>query len=500
MEVIFYLICGALLLLLNAFFVLAEFASVKIRSSRIEEMVDQGRAGAKAVKHIHSNLDAYLSVCQVGITFASIGLGWVGEPGVARVIEPLLGSFGITSAKTIHTISFVVAYLLVSFLHILVGELVPKSIAIRLTDRTALWTAYPLRLFYYLFFLPFWVLNTSSNAILRAIGLPAMGKEDPHTEDELRIILSRGHSEGTMSFRRLLFMENVFDFGDLRARDAMRVRSNVKCLKVDAKPEDNAAIIRESRYSRYPLVDAQEKPLGVIHVKDLLLHHVEHTVDLAKIARPFLATTEATSLEQLLTEMQRRRIHVAIVYNKDGRWTGFMSMEDIIEEIIGTIEDEFASEPPIYLADVLTPGRIVLDVEAPTVFQSIEQILSKVSASDLPMPVNAIRAAVQEREKLVSTYLGNGIAMPHARLPRLVKPILLFARSAQGIPLEGRPEKVHLLFILLTPAGLPRIHQRLQARIAGILDSDFVDTRLREAETPAEILEAIKAAEQTSLD
>jgi CBS domain containing-hemolysin-like protein len=497
----FYLICAALLLLLNAFFVLAEFAAVKIRSSRIEELVDQGRAGAKIVKHIHSNLDEYLSVCQVGITFASIALGVVVEPVAAELIMPVLKAAGIESARISHAIVMTVGLLGVSFIHVLIGEQVPKLIAIRAPDATSILTGVPLVWFRWIFFVPLWLLNKSSMSILAVFGLSERDEHDSHSEDELRIILSRGHSEGTMSFRRLLFMENVFDFGELRARDAMRIKSNVKCLSTAASAEDNAAVIREARYSRYPLIDATgEKPLGIIHVKDLLLHDSKSPMDLTKIARPFLSTQESTPMEQLLTEMQRRRIHIAIVHNKDGRWTGFISMEDIIEEIIGTVEDEFASDPPIYLADVLTPGRVVLNVEADNIQQAIEHVLLRVPSADLPMPMEQIRTAVQEREKLVSTYLGNGIAMPHARLQRLVKPILLFARSEKGVPMDGRPERIHLMFILLTPAGLPRIHQRLQARIAGILDSDFVDARLREAETIPEILEAIKAGEQTSLD
>ncbi|MBA3846556.1 MAG: DUF21 domain-containing protein [Planctomycetes bacterium] len=509
MEALVYIIAAVVLLLLNAFFVLAEFAMVKMRPSRVDELIDAGNNLAKVVKYIQAHLDDYLSVCQVGITFASIGLGFVAEPAVVRFIEPVIAWSGLFTDDghrwlTAHAIAFAIAYLMVSFLHILLGELVPKSIAIRATDIAATWTAYPLRFFRILFFAPYWVLNTSANAIMRLIGLPATGKAQEHSEDELRIILSRSHSGGMMSFRRLLFMENIFDFGELKVRDAMRPRALVRGLRAGAPWSENLGVVREARYSRFPLIDGppEKAPLGIVHIKDLIVHHQEGEPQLARIARPFITTHEDAPLESVLTDMQRRRIHIAVVLDKQARWTGFLSMEDIIEEIIGTVEDEFAAEPPIYLGDVLTPARIVLDVPGETLAEAIHAVLRRVPVDELPLPIEVIEPALMERERLVSTYLGYGIAMPHARLPRLVKPALIFARSTVGIPVPGRDdgERVHLLFILLTPAGLPRIHQRLQARIAGILESDFVDSRLREAAEPHDIMEAIRTGEQTSLD
>ncbi|MBA3684760.1 MAG: DUF21 domain-containing protein [Planctomycetes bacterium] len=500
-----FLLAAVVLLLLNAFFVLAEFAAVKVRPSLIDALIAQGNTRAKLMKHIQAHLDEYLSVCQVGITFASIGLGFVAEPAVVVFVQPLVEWTGWFSDGarwyTAHGIAFALSYILVSFLHILIGELVPKSIAIRKSQAAALWCALPLRFFHFIFYAPLWILNTSSNAVLRLMGLPPIAGHDVHSEDELRIIISQSHRGGLMSFRRLLFMENIFDFGELKVRDAMRIRQNVRVLRVDAPWSENQAIMREWRFSRYPLVDAAGRPLGIVLVKDLFLHHLSDShPDLAKIARPFVGTNEDASLEGLLAEMQRRRIHAALPINQAGQWTGFITMEDIIEEIIGTVEDEFASDPPVFLGDVLTVGRVVLDLEADSIPEAIMRAFGRVPPDDLPMPAESLVGAVLEREKLVSTYLGYGIAMPHARLPRLTKPLLMFVRSPEGVPMPDRDEKVHLLFILLTPAGLPRIHQRLQARIAGILDSDFVDSRLREAATPAEVLEAVRTAEATAID
>ncbi len=498
-----YLFIAFVLLAMNGFFVLAEFAAVKMRPSRVDALIASGNKGAKLVKHIQTKLDDFLSVCQVGITFCSIGLGFVAEPAVVKLIEPIVEWTGIApegaaTTFTSHGIAFFIAYMLVSFLHILIGELVPKSMAIRVTEPAALWTARPLIVCYWIFLPPLWVLMRSSNFILRLMGLGKTKHGDTHGEDELRFILARSHSAGVMSFRRLLFMENVFDLGELRVKDAMRPRGLVKMLHADRPWEQNLQAIREARFTRYPLVDAGNKPLGIVHIKDLVL--ASTAPDLPRLARGFVGATEEASLEQLLTEMQRRRTHVALVTNRAGEWTGFITMEDIIEEIIGTIEDEFGAEMGGNLADAMSEPCVVLDLEATSIVEAIDTIIHRVSATSLPLNPEVITQALTERENMVSTYLGNGVAMPHARLPGLMKPVVIFARSAEGVAVAGREDLAHIFFVLLTPAGQPRIHQRMQARIAGILDSDFVDLRLREVATVAEILDVVRTGEQTALD
>jgi CBS domain containing-hemolysin-like protein len=492
-TVLIYLLLAVLLLLLNAFFVLAEFAAVKMRPSRVEQLVGQGNAKAKVVRGVQAKLDEYLSVCQVGITFASIGLGFVGEPAFAQLIMQATGA----GPGTAHPVAVGASYVLVSFLHILLGELVPKSVAIRRAERAALLVATPLRVFRYIFYIPLVILNGSANAILRLLGAPPAGKEDEHSEEELKILLAQSQSTGLMSFRRLLLLENIFDLGDVKVRDAMRLRDAVKVLRLDAPWEENYKVIRETRFSRYPLVDGGGMPLGVIHVKDLFYEGPEKlpTLDLKKIARPYVTTVEDLPLESLLGELQRHRGHLAMVKNGEGRWTGFISLEDIIEEIIGTIEDEFEVEPPIYLADALSPGRTVLGLDASSLEEVIGQAFGRVPPAELPVPHDRVVKAVLERERAMSTYLGNGLALPHARIEGLEKPVLVFARSEQGIPIKGRDEKAHLVFILITPAGAPRAQVRLLARICGLIDSGFVTERLLRAQSPAEVVEAIRAAE-----
>jgi CBS domain containing-hemolysin-like protein len=503
----FFLTIAILLLLLNGFFVLAEFAAVKMRPSRVEELIDDGVRGAGSVQHVQHHLDEYLSVCQLGITFASIGLGFVAEPAIVRMILPILEWTGLFDTDshgqwfTAHGIAFSISYLLVSFLHILVGELVPKSIAIRMTDRASLWTAAPLAIFRWIFYVPLKLLNASANALLKWMGLRDVGLESPHSEDELRILLSQSQTQGMMSFRRLLFLENVFDLGELRVKDAMRPRSQVRCLSVNQPWSENAQIVRKFRFSRYPLIDqAAEDPIGVLHLKDIFLADADEP-DLRRYRRPILTVQEGAMLESLLSDMQRRRVHAAIVRDATGRWTGFLTLEDVIEEIIGTIRDEFEDEEVVHLADVLTEDRIQLGIEADSTVEAVRRAVERMKPESLPISKAQIVRAIEERERVVETYLGNGLGMPHARVPGITKPVVLFIRSEQGIPYRGTHERSHLLTVLLTPAGQPRVHQRLQAVVATIMDeSEFIPDRLRSAESPAEILEILKTGEQAALD
>ena len=404
-------------------------------------------------------------------------------------VQNLLG----INTRAASIITFVVEYGAISFLHVLLGELVPKQIAIRKTEGSALLTSRPLMLFRGILLLPIWILNGSARFLLRMIGLPPDVKEEKHSEDELRIILAQHQSTGTMSFRRLLFLENIFDLSDVKVRDAMRGRDGVKVLRLGAPWEENFKVIRESRLSRFPLVGDAEFPLGIVHVKDVL--YEGSGVDLKKCARPYLTAVEEMPLENLLGDFQRQRGHLAVVKNAEGKWTGIISLEDIIEEVVGTIEDEFEAEPRIFMADALTPGRVVLGIEASSLEEAIGQVFGRVASTELPLSVDRIVKAVLERERAMSTYLGNGLAIPHARLEGIDKPVLLFSRSDAGISIKNREDKAHFLFILLTPSGSPRVQVRLLARICGLIDSEYVVERLRKAETHAAVVEAIRAAE-----
>ncbi len=491
---------GIVLLGINFFFVFAEFAMVRVRATRIQELVVAGDVRALLVKRIHARIDEYLSVAQVGITGATLGIGIIIESGIAGPIEAAIGGDTAVMRFLSHALGFLIA----TFIVILSSELLPKSLAIRYPERAALWCARPLVVAYWVFFPFLLILTKAALGIMALLGLKRATDDEAHSEEELRIILDRSQEGGVLSFRRLLFIENIFDLGDLKAKDAMRPAGMAKVLDARKPWEENREIIRSARFSRFPLfTDGSGKPSGFIHVKDLLFSCADGAVpDLHALARKPHLALDTQPLEQLLADMQRKRSQMALLTNADGRWTGLISFEDIIEEIIGTVTDEFELETPLFLAETITAGRVILGLEAPSIAQGVRNALARVPAGELPLQSEGLARAVCDRERLAPTYLGRNIAMPHARLPGLEKPVMVFARSEKGVPVEGNAkEKAHLFFILLTPAGQPRIHQRMQARIAAILEnSEYVVDRLREAETPAEILETIRTGESAAID
>jgi mannitol/fructose-specific phosphotransferase system IIA component (Ntr-type) len=242
------------------------------------------------------------------------------------------------------------------------------------------------------------------------------------------------------------------------------------------------------------------RPIGIVHLKDMFLMD-EAVPDLLRLARPIITVREESMLETLLTEMQRRRIHAAIVIGQQSRWTGFLTLEDVIEEIVGTIRDEFEDEEHFHLADAIQANRIHLGVEAETPIAAVRIALERMGPNAMPIGQEAVLRALDERERVVGTYLGRNLGMPHARIVGLQRPIVMMIRSENGIPYVGTNERAHLLFVLLTPAGQPRVHQRLQAVIATIMDeSEYIPERLRTAQTPEEVLEILRAGEQATLD
>mgnify|MGYP001767173269 CR=1 FL=1 len=483
------------LLAMNAFFVLAEFAIVKVRPSRVAQLSGEGDKRARLLATIQEQLDEYLSVCQVGITLASVALGMVGE----RTASVIMGK-SHSPLRTV--IAMGVSYLVISGSHILLGELVPKSIAIRVTDRMAVRCARPLRLLHVLFFPALWLLTAGSNAILRLLGLQQSSAGEQPSEQELRIILNQSQERGVMSFRRLLFMENVFDLGGLHVRDAMRYKAHVRTLDARSPWADNLRIVQESRFSRFPLLTNDPKgPSGFLHIKDLLIQGACDNPNLEKLARPLLATTEKTPLETLFAEMQRRRVHVAMVTDGHGEWTGLITLEDILEELVGTIHDEFDKQEPVRLSEMLSVEHIQLGIEASSPVAAVHEAVARMPATKVPPPVSHILRTRSGRERLVGTYLGDGIGMPHSRLLGLVKPFVMILRSNDGVPCDGTSEKAQLLFVLLTPAGQPRVHQQLQGIIATMLhESAFVAERLRTATSAEDVLEVIRTGEQAVLD
>lgn len=334
------------LVLMNGFFVAAEFAMVKVRGSRIDTLASEGHSRAKLASHLTGNLDAYLSACQLGITIASLGLGWIGEPAVARVIEPLFIVFGFHNEVVIHTVSFILAFTFITVLHIVLGELAPKTIAIRKAETITLLTATPLVYFYKLMYPFIRVLNGTANQLLKMTGIePASEKDSAHTEDEIRILMKESHKNGLIDNTELTLVDNIFDFAETNAREIMIPRTEMICLNTNLSLADNKKIALEQMLTRYPVCENdKDNIIGFVHIKDLLKDTTHSLHDIRQITRPITTVPESMQISTLLKLMQKRKSQISILIDEYGGTSGLVTLEDIMEEIVGEIQDEFDEE------------------------------------------------------------------------------------------------------------------------------------------------------------
>jgi CBS domain containing-hemolysin-like protein len=341
------LLAIAVLVVLNGFFVAAEFALVKVRTSHLNTMAASGSKRAGLLRAIKENLNAYLSACQVGITMASLGLGWLGEPFLARMLQPFFALAGIESLAVIKSISFALAFSAITFLHIVVGEQAPKILAIRKAMPSALFVSAPLRWFYVIFKPAIWFLNAASNWVLRRILRvePIAEGELAHSEEELRLIVreSEKSAEVTPLGRELVF--NVLDLRDRVVRDIMTPRGEIVYLSVEDDFETNLKKAIESQHTRFPLCrDNVDNTVGLIHIKELLPMMRDPRPDLMKIKRELVPVPEMMPLENLLRLFLSKHSHVAIVVDEFGGTVGLVTLEDVLEELVGDIQDEFDFE------------------------------------------------------------------------------------------------------------------------------------------------------------
>ena len=346
------LLAVAFLVFLNGFFVAAEFALVKIRETQLDPLVVRGNKRARMAQKIVRNLDASLSATQLGITLASLGLGWIGEPVFASLLEPLMNWLGVQSAQVKHSISIGVGFTLITFLHIVLGELAPKSLAIQKPLLTSLWVAYPMVWFHRISYPLIWMLNKTSLLLLRQVGIePASEAELVHSEEELRLLLgtSQKHSGGSALGRDIVL--NAFDLRLRIAREVMRPRQQIVGLNTDAPIQQCLEIAEHTRFSRFPILEKGnlDRALGFVHVKDLFAARNKAGAgrDLLPMAKKIVYVPETARLERLLQIFLERKVQLAFVVDEYGGTVGLLSMENILEELVGQIQDEFDQETPL---------------------------------------------------------------------------------------------------------------------------------------------------------
>lgn len=352
-------IAALLLVLLNGFFVAAEFGLVKLRQTRVRSIAKSMGFRGRVLLTVHQHLDTYLSACQLGITLASLGLGWIGEPAFARLLLPLFEFFNITSPHIIHGVSFFFAFFLISYLHIVVGELAPKSMAIRMPEKVSLWTAPGLYAFYWMMYPAIWVLNASSNKVLKWLGLDVNAGGDSHySPEELRLIL-RGHSSTQKKRDSWNPMVQVLDFGNLEIADLMRPINEVVAIYKSASLEENMATVARNRFSRYPYFDVDKKTvLGIVHLKDLFLAEQEgKPLDLETHLRQVEFVPPNMPAVELFTRFRKGAPHFALVGHKGSKPVGFLTLDNLLSALIGQIRDEFRENENDW--SLLEDGRLL---------------------------------------------------------------------------------------------------------------------------------------------
>lgn len=346
MTIFFNFLLIVLLVLMNSFFVAAEFSMVKVRNTRIETLIMEGNKKAKYVQKIISNLDEYLSACQLGITLASLGLGWIGEPAIAYALYPILKYFNF-SPLIVHSVSVIVGFLFITAIHIIIGELAPKSLAIVKAERLALFTSRPLMVFYEVMYPIIWLFNETAILVLKPFNIHNINEhESAHTDEEIKILVEESYNQGLIDQVELNFVDNIFDFSETSIKEIMVPRTDMVCIyKSDTKDEISKTTTQE-RYTRYPVcLDDKDDIIGFVHIKDLYIMNVENMeFNIDKIIRPIISVPQSMSISVLLKKFQKEKEQMAIVIDEYGGTAGLVTAEDILEEIVGEIQDEFDDE------------------------------------------------------------------------------------------------------------------------------------------------------------
>ena len=372
-PILFQLLLVIFLIAMNGFFVAAEFACVKIRPSRLETLIQEGSRQAKYAKKLTDHLDASLSVTQLGITLASLGLGWVGEPAVATLILPITHAIGLDDVIG-HTISLALAFSIITGLHIVLGELTPKTMAIQNVEKIMLNVALPMLIFQRVMYPFVWLLNHVANWVAHRMGFQTASEgDDAHTEEEIRLLMEESHRQGLIDDTEVDFVDNVFDFTDLNVREIMTPRTDMVCLYLEDTMDENLHTILEEQLTRYPIChEDKDHIVGFLHVKDLMRVMAEgRKPNLRRLARKALIVPESMDVSVLLKTMQKQRSQMAIVVDEYGGTAGMVTIEDIVEEIVGDIQDEFDEERPT----AERRGKRIFSVDAKMLLEELEDIL-----------------------------------------------------------------------------------------------------------------------------
>ncbi len=501
---IFSILVTLLFIAFNAYFVLAEFSLIRVRASRIEELVDSGSRSARLVQMAQESINAYLAAIQLGITMSSLAIGWLGEPAFLHLILKFAPGLHVNPESHLaHAVSAVFAFGIITAIHIVIGEQTPKLFAIHQAEKISLAIIRPLEIFRRISFAPIWVLDHVSSGIAKFFGLSEEAAGEPlHSDEEIRILLDRREEAGKLSLDSLMMFENLFDFVKSSVKEVMTPADKLVCLFADDET-GSSQLLQSRKYTRYPLCHTRAEGLAgagrYVHAKEFFQAlAMEESVNLQKISRPLARVSETMLLEDCLGLFQQKRICMALVENVQKQIVGLVSMEDLVEEIVGEIRDEFDEVPALKLSEILVGGAVKIGLKhALSKYDVIRELVGAIHFVNPVFNLDEAETAVGVREKTLSTAIGQGTAIPHARLPGLTKPLIAFASLAETMDwgaADGNP--VGIVFCILTPSSMPSAQITILSNLARMLSTESLKERLIDAANEADVLEVLLAAEE----
>lgn len=491
----------ALIVGLNALFVLMEYALVRSRTARLEALARRGDPLAARVQGMISRLEEHLAAIQVGITVLGLALGAFAEPQVSQWLGDAIARRldAALPPTLLRGVSVALALGILSFVQIVVGELVPRTAAIHKAETIARLGAIPLQGFAALCRPAVVAMAAASGLIARLLGIKAASAADTAvSEEEMRILMGETHEKGSFPFERLMLIENLFDLGQTRAQEAMTTRDKIAYLSLSRSWEENLATIRARRFSRYPLCeDDLDSVVGFVHVKDLTLKpEAGSPPDLKHLRRDIPDVREDEPLEKLLKTFPDKGVQMAVVRDSMGRVLGLITLEDIVEELIGEVHDEYDLPQAWSLSGKIVAQACAIQLLAASPQEAIVQLVERLCAAAPGLRRDEVLQAVLEREKKFSSAVGKGVAVPHARLPSLEKALVAVGRFAKPVPFQapdGAP--VRLVFLILTPAAVPVTQLKVLGRIAALLSNENLRRKLLRAKTAESLLETLRTAD-----
>jgi magnesium and cobalt exporter, CNNM family len=490
----------AVLIAINATFVLLEFGLMRTRPARIEILARKGNSAAIAVQDVLSRLDEHLAAMQVCLALVSLALGAVGEPAVvaqlnahfARLVSRLPASW-------VHLLSFAVALASLACVQMIMGELVPRAVALHYAEKIALVGARPLKALALFLRWPIRLTTSCSKGILRLFGLKPMSEADHSVSvEEMRVLLGETQDKGAMPLERLILLENVFDFASAKVAEAMRPREKIVFLSLSRTWAENMAVIRQKRFTRYPLCehDDVDSALGYVHLKDLILREDSGEPDLKRLRRDLFEISDAEPLEKLIKSLPDKGVHMALVRDGLNRVVGLLTLEDIIEELIGEVRDEYGRARGWADGELFSHAVVEANLPPGDRRSAISYLIARLKTARPELDGRTALEAVWERELKFASAVGHGVIVPHARMMGLTEPIIAVGRYAKPAAFptpDGMP--VRLVFLILTPVEAPVMQLKILQRIASLVTNENLRRKLWRAKTDEALLEILRTGD-----